>query len=146
VRVSRPSDALVARAAADRALAGLLVGLGAVALFVGGIGVANTMVIAVLERRMEIGLRRALGARRGQIRLQFLTESLLMSALGGGAGAVLGVLVTAGYATTRHWPSVVPAWASFGGIAATLVIGGIAGLYPAMRAARLSPTVALAIA
>jgi putative ABC transport system permease protein len=144
VRVSRPSDALTARAAADRAFAGLLLGLGAVALLVGGIGVANTMVISVLERRAEIGLRRALGARRGQIRVQFVVESLLLSALGGSAGAALGIAATAAYAAKQGWPTLVPPWASFGGLGATLVIGAIAGLYPAVRAAGVPPTEALA--
>jgi putative ABC transport system permease protein len=143
VDVSRPSDALAARAAAAGAFTNLLLGLGAVALLVGGVGVANTMVISVLERRREIGLRRSLGATRGQVRLQFLTESLLLSALGGAAGAALGALATAGYALARGWPAVVPPWAIGGAVAATLVIGTMAGLYPAMRAARLSPTVAL---
>ncbi|MEU7855351.1 ABC transporter permease [Nonomuraea sp. NPDC049141] len=143
VNVSRPSDALAARAAAAGAFTNLLLGLGAVALLVGGVGVANTMVISVLERRSEIGLRRSLGATRGQVRVQFLSESLLLSALGGVVGAVLGALATTGYALSRGWPAVVPPWALGGAIAATLVIGTIAGLYPAMRAARLSPTVAL---
>ncbi|WP_248964518.1 ABC transporter permease [Sphaerisporangium perillae] len=144
VEVSRPSDALAARAAAADAFTNLLLGLGAVALLVGGVGVANTMVISVLERRKEIGLRRSLGATRGQVRIQFLSESLLLSALGGVAGSVLGALATAGYALTRDWPPVVPPWAIGGAIGATLVIGTVAGLYPAMRAARLSPTIALA--
>jgi putative ABC transport system permease protein len=144
VEVSRPSDALAARAAASSTLSALLLGLGAVALLVGGVGVANTMVISVLERRAEIGLRRSLGATRGQIRLQFLVESLLLAALGGAAGAVLGIGVTAGYAAVQGWPSVVPAWATGGGVLATVVIGMVAGLYPAWRAARLSPTEALA--
>ncbi|RSM82640.1 ABC transporter permease [Amycolatopsis sp. WAC 01375] len=144
VRVSRPSDALAARQAADRAFTGLLLGLGAVALLVGGVGVANTMVISVLERRAEIGLRRSLGATRGQVRLQFVAESLLLSALGGVGGVLLGVAATGGYAATQNWPTVVPAWATLGGVAATLVIGAIAGLYPAIRAARLPPTEALA--
>jgi putative ABC transport system permease protein len=143
VRVSRPSDALIAQHASDRAFAGLLLGLGAVALLVGGIGVANTMVMAVLERRAEIGLRRALGATRGQIRGQFLTESLLLSALGGIGGALLGIAVTAAYATAQHWPSVVPLWAVLGGVGGTLGIGALAGLFPAVRASRLSPTEAL---
>jgi putative ABC transport system permease protein len=144
VEVSRPSDALAAKQAADQALNGLLLGLGAVALLVGGVGVANTMVISVLERRAEVGLRRSLGATRGQIRGQFLTEALLLSALGGVGGVLLGILVTASYAAAQGWPVVVPAWAMLGGVAATLIIGAAAGLYPAERAARLSPTEALA--
>jgi putative ABC transport system permease protein len=143
VQVSRPSDALAARQATNKAFTGLLLGLGAVALLVGGVGIANTMVISVLERRPEIGLRRSLGATRGQIRTQFLAESLLLSALGGAGGAVLGTTVTAIYATTQHWTPVVPAWALGGGIAATLIIGAVAGLYPAIRAAQLAPTEAL---
>jgi putative ABC transport system permease protein len=125
-------------------LGGLLLGLGAVALLVGGIGVANTMVISVLERRGEIGLRRSLGATRGQIRAQFFAESLVLSAIGGVGGTALGVCVTWAYAAIRDWPAVVPAWASAGGIAATLLVGAAAGLYPAVRASRLSPTEALA--
>ncbi|MEH1124706.1 ABC transporter permease [Micromonospora sp. CPCC 206061] len=143
VQVSRPSDALAAKQATDETLGGLLLGLGAVALLVGGVGVANTMVISVLERRPEIGLRRSLGATRGQIRVQFLAESLLLSALGGLGGVLLGIGVTAVYASTQHWPTVVPVWAMAGGVAATLLIGALAGLYPALRAARLSPTEAL---
>jgi putative ABC transport system permease protein len=144
VNVSRPSDVLAASRDADATLNGLLLGLGAVALLVGGVGVANTMVISVLERRAEIGLRRSLGATRGQIRLQFLAESLLLSTLGGVGGMLLGIAVTTGYAAYQSWPAVVPAWATAGGVAATILIGGLAGLYPAIRAARLSPTEALA--
>ncbi len=143
VEVSKPSDALIARRAADATFTGLLLGLGAVALLVGGIGVANTMVISVLERRPEIGLRRALGATKGQIRIQFVAESLLLSLLGGGCGTLLGYLVTGGYATAQHWPTVVPLWALAGGVGATVLIGAVAGLYPAIRAARLAPTEAL---
>jgi putative ABC transport system permease protein len=144
VTVSRPSDALAAKQATDQTLNGLLLGLGAVALLVGGVGVANTMVISVLERRAEIGLRRSLGATRGQVRVQFLAESLLLSALGGLGGVLLGVTVTVSYAAYQDWPAVVPAWASAGGVVATMAIGVIAGLYPAIRASRLSPTEALA--
>ncbi|MFB6837052.1 ABC transporter permease [Streptomyces sp. NPDC056361] len=144
VQVSRPSDALAAREATESALTGLLLGLGGVALLVGGVGVGNTMVISVLERRPEIGLRRALGATKGQIRTQFVAESLLLSALGGLGGTFLGTLITAAYALTRGWPTVVPLWATAAGLAATLAIGVLAGLYPAVRAGRLPPTVALA--
>jgi len=146
VDVSRPSDALAARAAANTTFTGLLLGLGAVALLVGGIGVANTMVISLLERRSEIGLRRSLGATRGHIRIQFLAESLLLSVLGGGTGILLGSGVTAVYATLQGWPIVIPSWVIVGGITAALVIGGVAGLYPAMRAATLAPIESLAAA
>lgn len=143
VSVSRPSDILEAEAAADTAFTNLFLGLGAVALLVGGIGIANVMVIAVIERRNEIGLRRALGGTRAHIRRQFLTEALLLSSLGGLAGVGLGAAVTAGYASLQDWEVVIPPEAAVGGFAAAIVIGAIAGLYPAMRAARLAPTEAL---
>jgi putative ABC transport system permease protein len=144
VDVSRPSDALAAKQATENTLSGLLLGLGAVALLVGGVGVANTMVISVLERRSEIGLRRSLGATRGQIRTQFLSEALLLSLLGGIGGVVLGIGITGAYAAYQGWATVVPYWAMAGGVGATLLIGGLAGFYPAVRAARMPPTEALA--
>ncbi|GGW53859.1 ABC transporter permease [Streptomyces lucensis JCM 4490] len=144
VLVSRPSDALAAREATESTLTGLLLGLGSVALLVGGVGVGNTMVISVLERRPEIGLRRALGATSGQIRGQFVSESLLLSALGGLGGTVLGTAITAVFASVRGWPTEVPVWATAAGVAVTLLIGALAGLYPAVRAGRLAPTEALA--
>ena len=144
ITVSRPSDALAAQAAADETLITLLLALGGVALLVGGIGVANTMVIAVLERRSEIGLRRALGATRGHIRVQFLGESVLLAGLGGIGGAALGGAVTAGFAASREWPFALPIWVLVGAAVATILVGAIAGAYPAVRAARMSPTAALA--
>jgi putative ABC transport system permease protein len=143
VNVSQPSDALVAQADAKSALNGLFLGLGAVALLVGAVGVANIMIISVLERRSEIGLRRALGATRGHIRTQFLSEAVLLGLLGGTVGVALGAAATAIYAHTKHWATIVPAEAWAGGIAASLLIGAVAGLVPALRAARLSPTEAL---
>jgi putative ABC transport system permease protein len=143
VNVSQPSAALVARAEAQSALNGLFLGLGAVALLVGAVGVANIMVISVLERRSEIGLRRALGATRGHIRTQFLAEAAMLSVLGGLAGVAVGSLATAIYATAKGWSIVVPLLAWGGGFGAALLIGVLAGLFPALRAARMSPTEAL---
>ncbi len=138
-QISRPSSALQARADAQSALTALFLGLGAVALLVGGVGIANVMVISVLERRPEIGLRRALGARRIHIGVQFLGESVLLSLLGGAAGIGLGAAATAGYATLQGWIVVVPVLSVAGGVAIALVLGALAGLYPAVRAARLAP-------
>ena len=143
VSVSQPSSALVAQADAKSALNSLFLGLGAVALLVGAVGVANIMVISVLERRSEIGLRRALGATRTHIRTQFLSEAVLLAVLGGVVGVALGVASSAVYAYTKQWAVVIPTEAWVGGIAASLVVGAVAGLLPALRAARLSPTEAL---
>ncbi len=143
VNVSRPSDVLTARADAKGALDTLFLGLGAVALLVGAIGVANIMVISVLERRSEIGLRRALGATRGQIRVQFLAEAILLSLAGGAAGVITGAAATAIYAHAHGEAVVIPPDAWAGGLAAALLIGAAAGLLPAIRAAHLSPTQAL---
>jgi putative ABC transport system permease protein len=143
VDVSQPSQALVARADAQSALNGLFLGLGAVALLVGAVGVANIMIISVLERRSEIGLRRALGATRGHIRIQFLAEAVILAVGGGAAGVAAGALATAIYASAKGWAVVIPALAWGGGIGAALAIGALAGLLPALRAARMSPTQAL---
>jgi putative ABC transport system permease protein len=143
VDVSQPSAALVAQADAKGALNSLFLGLGAVSLLVGAVGVGNVMLIGVLERRSEIGLRRALGATKGHIRIQFLAEAVLLSLLGGVAGVAAGIAATAIYAHTQHWATVIPTEAWAGGLAAAILIGAIAGLLPALRAARMSPTQAL---
>lgn len=143
VEVSRPSDALAARNAADQAFTGLLLGIGSIALLVGGIGVANTMIISVLERRREVGLRRALGATRRHILVQFFSEALLLSALGGVAGSVLGAGASFAIAMANGWPFAMPPIAIVVAVASTLVVGAIAGIYPAARAARTPPTAAL---
>ena len=143
VQVSLPSSILAARATARTAFTGLFLGLGAVAVLVGGIGIGNIMVISVLERRAEIGLRRALGATRWQVGLQFLAESLLLSGLGGLAGAAAGAAVTAGYAAWAGQPAVVPPAGVAAGLGVALVTGILAGMYPAARAARLAPAEAL---
>ena len=143
VDVSQPSSALVAQAEAKGAFNTLFLGLGAVALLVGAIGVANIMVIAVLERRSEIGLRRALGATRGHIRIQFLAEAIALALMGGVAGVAAGAAAVASYAHGKGWATVIPTEAWAGGLGAALLIGALAGLLPAIRAARLSPTEAL---
>jgi len=143
VQVSQPSAALVAQADAKGAFNVLFLGLGAVALLVGAVGVANIMVISVLERRSEIGLRRALGATRGHIRTQFLSEAILLALAGGAAGVGAGAAATAVYAHAKDWATVIPPLAWGGGLGAALLIGAAAGLVPALRAARLSPTQAL---
>jgi putative ABC transport system permease protein len=143
VQVSQPSAALTAQADAKSAFNVLFLGLGAVALLVGAIGVANIMVISVLERRSEIGLRRALGATKGHIRVQFLAEAILLSLAGGIAGIAAGAAAVAVYAHAKGWATVIPPLAWAGGLAAAILIGAAAGLLPALRAARLSPTQAL---
>jgi putative ABC transport system permease protein len=137
--VSRPSDAFAAKEAVDSTLQALLLGLGGVALLVGGIGIANMMVVAVLERRTEIGVRRALGATKRHIRLQFLIEAVLLALLGGVLGVLIGVAVTAGYTSVRHMVLSVPITTVAAGVGAALVVGALAGLSPAARAARLNP-------
>jgi putative ABC transport system permease protein len=143
VNVSQPSTALTAQADAAGALDTLFLGLGAVALLVGAVGVANIMIISVLERGQEIGLRRALGATKSHVRIQFLSEAIMLSLVGGTVGIILGAISTGVYAHTRGWQIVIPTEAWVGGLVAALFIGALAGLLPAIRAARLSPTEAL---
>jgi putative ABC transport system permease protein len=143
VEITRPADALAAREAADAALTQLLIALGSVALMVGGVAIANVMVMSVLERRMEIGVRRALGATRAHIRRQFLLEAVILAGLGGVVGAGLGAGITLGFSTLRGLPIVIPLASLAGAVAAALVIGALAGIYPAARAARIPPSQAV---
>ena len=143
VNVSQPSDALTARAAAAGAFDSLFLGLGVVVLIVGAVGVANIMIISVLERRSEIGLRRALGATQGQIRTQFLAESILLAVMGGAVGVLAGAIATVVYASSKGWVIVIPPEAWLGGVASAILIGAVAGLVPAVQASRLPPSVAL---
>ena len=143
IEVSRPSDAIEARAAAASAFTTLFLGLGAVAVLVGALGIANVMLMAVLERRNEIGLRRALGATRGHIVGQFLAEAVLLAGVGGVAGAILGSLVAAAYAVSQGWLIALPVAGVVGGVVAATLVGALAGFYPALRAANTPPTDAL---
>ncbi|MFD0341162.1 ABC transporter permease [Streptomyces sp. NPDC127117] len=143
VAVSRPSDLLTARGEAKGALTGLVLSLAGVALLVGGVGIANTMVVGVMERRGEIGLRRALGARGGQITVQFLLEAVLMGFIGGIGGLVVGGVAVYGYALAQGWPTSVPLYTIVAGPAVSVLVAAVAGIYPALRAARASPTDAL---
>lgn len=143
VEVTRPSDVLEAKAAAAVAFTDLFLGLGAVALIVGGFGIANVMLMSVMERRGEIGLRRALGATRRHIALQFVSEALALALVGGVLGVLLGAGLAVAYALSQEWMPIIPAVAVVGGVGAAVAIGAVAGFYPAMRAARLSPTDAL---
>ncbi|MEV7277332.1 ABC transporter permease [Streptomyces sp. NPDC093111] len=143
VAVSRPSDLLAARGETKDALTGLVLSLAAVALLVGGVGIANTMVVGVMERRGEIGLRRALGARGGQIATQFLLEAVLMGFVGGVGGLAMGALTVYGYALAQGWPAAVPLTMVVAGPVVSVVVAALAGIYPALRAAGSSPTDAL---
>jgi len=143
VNVSQPSDVLTARAAAAGTFNSLFLGLGVVALIVGAVGVANIMIISVLERRSEIGLRRALGATRNQIRTQFLSESILLAVIGGVVGVLAGAAATAVYANAKGWAVVIPVEAWSAGVVSAVLIGAFAGLLPAVRASRMPPSVAL---
>ena len=143
ISVTRPADALVARRAAEEALTGLLVGLGSVALLVGGVAIANIMVMSVMERRMEVGVRRALGATKRHIRLQFLGESILLAGIGGVVGVLIGASITVMYAINRELTLSVPLYAVFGSVGVALVVGAVAGLLPARRAANIPPAEAV---
>jgi putative ABC transport system permease protein len=143
VQVSRPSDALAARAAAGDAFTDLLVGLGSLALAVGAIGIANVLLIAVLERRTEIGVRRALGATRRHIAMQFLLEALVLGILGGATGCLAGSAITAIFATAHGWRIDLPVSVLAGAMLAGLATSALGGAYPAIRASRVAPMEAL---
>ena len=143
VAVTKLSDLARARTSADDSLAALGVALAGIALLVGGVGIANTMVVSVLERRGEIGLRRALGARPGQIAVQFVTEATVLSLIGGLAGVTLGAGAAAVVAALTRQVLVIPPEALAAGPLLAVLVGAVAGLPPAVRAAGLPPPPAL---
>jgi putative ABC transport system permease protein len=143
VEVTRPSDALEAQQAAEEAFTNLLLGLGSVALLVGGVAIANVMVMSVLERRMEIGVRRSIGATRREIRYQFLLESIVLSGIGGLVGVLLGTAITLGYTNYTNIVFSIPVWQIFGAVLLALLIGAISGVYPAIKASKIQPAEAV---
>jgi len=143
VQVNALSDLAEARATADDSLSTLGLALAGIALLVGAVGIANTMVVTVLERRGEIGLRRSLGARPRHIAVQFLTEAAVLAAIGGVAGLLLGVCAAAALAFASAQPLVVPVEIAMASPVVAILVGALAGISPALRAARLSPTLAL---
>jgi putative ABC transport system permease protein len=117
--------------------------LAVVSLVIGSVGIANTTFVAILERVPEIGLRRALGARRVHIGMQFLTESAILGGLGGLIGTALGVATVVTVAVAQHWTPILQPWTVFPAPAGGALTGLLAGLYPALRAARIEPADAL---
>ena len=143
VEVSRPSDALEAQQAVEASFTNLLLGLGSVALLVGGVAIANVMVMSVLERRMEIGVRRSIGATRREIRYQFLLESVVLSGIGGLVGVMLGSLITLAYTNYTNIVFSIPVWQILGAVVLALLIGAISGVYPAIKASKIQPAEAV---
>ena len=143
VEVSRPSDALEAQQAVEASFTNLLLGLGSVALLVGGVAIANVMVMSVLERRMEIGVRRSIGATRREIRYQFLLESIVLSGIGGLVGVMLGSLITLAYTNYTNIVFSIPVWQILGAVVLALLIGAISGVYPAIKASKIQPAEAV---
>ena len=143
VEVSRPSDALEAQQAVEASFTNLLLGLGSVALLVGGVAIANVMVMSVLERRMEIGVRRSIGATRREIKYQFLLESIVLSGIGGLVGVMLGSLITLAYTNYTNIVFSIPVWQILGAVVLALLIGAISGVYPAIKASKIQPAEAV---
>jgi putative ABC transport system permease protein len=121
----------------------VLVGVVALSLVVGGIVIMNIMLMVVTERTREIGLRKALGARRADIMAQMLTESVVLSMFGGVVGTIVGSGIALAISSLTPVPAAVEAWSVALGIGITAAVGLFFGLYPASRAARLDPIEAL---
>ena len=127
----------------SRVLTALLGAVAAVSLVVGGVGIMNIMLVSVTERTREIGLRKALGARSGDILRQFLIESSTIALFGGALGVLCGVLLAQLVSIVSPLPSAVQVWSVIGGLLVALSVGLFFGTYPASKAAKLDPVVAL---
>ena len=137
-------EALLQHSKQTQQLFNLVMGLIAgISLLVGGIGIMNIMLASVLEQTREIGVRRAVGARRADIRFQFLVQAFSLAMMGGLAGVALGLGIARGVAAYADWPTVVTTWSVALSLGVSIVVGVGSGLYPAVRAARLDPIVAL---
>ena len=143
VDVSQPTSYGMAQDFFLSMFANLALGLGGISLLVGGIGIANTMVVSVMERRGEIGVRRALGARTGQIGLQFVLEAGFIGLFGGVMGVGLGTYAVFCFAAYNAIQFAIPVWVLAAGPGLSILVGMLAGLYPSLKAARQSPTVTL---
>jgi putative ABC transport system permease protein len=114
-----------------------------ISLLVSGIGIMNIMLVTVTERTKEIGIRKAIGAKRSDVLIQFLIEAVIICLIGGGIGILVGLLIAFGVAGTQGWRYVMPVYAIALGIGVSATIGLFFGMYPAVKASRLDPVVAL---
>jgi ABC-type antimicrobial peptide transport system permease subunit len=127
----------------SQVMALLLAAVASISLLVGGIGIMNILLVSVTERTREIGLRMAIGARRLHVLLQFLTEAVFLSLVGGVAGIIFGVAVSETISLVSGWPTPISLTAVLGGFTFSAAVGIFFGYYPARKAANLDPIEAL---